>query len=87
MSRTISHPMFEVHVADVSLGVSAVQAHQAIVPVEVPPWRQTLIFTLDCDDLERSCPMDNTVSVESCWTSSLTGAFRVRLQQMVEDNA
>jgi hypothetical protein len=42
----VSHnlsPMFEVHVADVSLGVSAGQAHQAIVPVEVPPWRQMSI--------------------------------------------
>jgi hypothetical protein len=31
-------------VADVSLGVSEVGAHQAIVPVEVPPRRQTLRF-------------------------------------------
>jgi hypothetical protein len=29
-------------VADVSLGVSEVGAHQAIVPVEVPPWRQNV---------------------------------------------
>ena len=35
-------PLVEVHVADVSLGVSEVGAHQAIVPVEVPPWRQNI---------------------------------------------
>ena len=34
--------LFEVHVADVSLGVSEVGAHQTIVPVEVPPWRQNI---------------------------------------------
>ena len=28
--------------ADVSLGVSEVGPHQAIVPVEVPPWRQNV---------------------------------------------
>jgi hypothetical protein len=35
-------PLFDVHVADVSLGVSEVGAHQALVPVEVPPWRQNV---------------------------------------------